>query len=177
MRGAETIGKYVGLPGREAFGIEYWALEEAKLQRMPKPKPLVGRVALVTGGAGGIGQAVAERMLSGGACVMIADYDAAALEKAKGELTAKFGRDAVRAVHCDVTHEDQIAAAFDAVAREFGGANIVVANAGLASPAPIEETTLDIWNRNYDVLAKGYFLTARSAFPLLKKSGGTLIFI
>ena len=177
MRGAETIGKYVGLPEREAFGIEYWALEEAKLQRLPKPKLMAGRVALVTGGAGGIGHAVAERMLSEGACVMIADYDDAALDKVRGELTAKFGRDPVRAAHCDVTREDHIAAAFDAVAREFGGADIVVANAGLASSASIEETTLDIWNRNYEVLAKGYFLTARSAFPLLKKAAGTLIFI
>ncbi len=177
MRGAQAIGKYVGLPEREAFGIEYWALEEAKLQRMPKPKPLVGRVVLVTGGAGGIGLAVAERMLSDGACVMLADYDVAALESTRSALAAKFGNDPVRAVSCDVTKEDQIAAAFAAVAREFGGVDIVVANAGLASSASIEETTLDIWNRNYEVLAKGYFLTARAAFPLLKKSAGALVFI
>ncbi len=177
MRGATAIGKYVGLPEREAFGIEYWALEEAKLQRLPKRKPLVGRVVLVTGGAGGIGHAVAERMLSDGACVMLADYDAAALKEARAALVKKFGADSVRAVECDVTREDQIAAAFDAVAREFGGVDIVVANAGLASSAPLEETTLDIWNRNYDVLAKGYFLTARAAFPLLKKSAGALVFI
>ncbi|MEI9885850.1 MAG: bifunctional rhamnulose-1-phosphate aldolase/short-chain dehydrogenase [Rhizomicrobium sp.] len=177
MRGAQAIGKYVGLPEREAFGIEYWALEEAKLQRMPKPKPLVGRVVLVTGGAGGIGLAVADRMLSDGACVMLADYDVAALESARSALASKFGGDPVRAVSCDVTKEDQIDAAFAAVAREFGGVDIVVANAGLASSAPIEETTLEIWNRNYEVLAKGYFLTARAAFPLLKKSAGSLVFI
>ncbi len=176
MRGAQAIGQYVGLPEREAFGIEYWALEEAKLQRMPKPKPLVGRVVLVTGGAGGIGLAVAERMLSDGACVMLADYDAA-LENAQTALVSKFGKDPVRSVSCDVTKEDQVDAAFAAVAREFGGVDIVVANAGLASSAPVEETTLDIWNRNYEVLAKGYFLTARAAFPLLKKSGGSLVFI
>ncbi len=177
MRGATTIGKYVALPEREAFGIEYWALEEAKLRRMPKPRPLVGRVVLVTGGAGGIGHAVAERMLSDGACVMLADYDAAALEETRLALAKKYGADVVRAAECNVTLEDQIQAAFDAVAREFGGVDIVVANAGLASAAPIEETTLEIWNRNHEVLAKGYFLTARAAFPLLKKSAGSLVFI
>jgi NAD(P)-dependent dehydrogenase (short-subunit alcohol dehydrogenase family) len=177
MRGATAIGKYVGLPEAEAYGIEYWVLEEAKLQRMPKPKPMAGRVAFVTGGAGGIGQAVAERLLRAGACVMLADRDAAALESAQKELTARHGRDFVRGVLCDVTREDQIAAAFDSVAREYGGVDIVVANAGLASSAPIEETTMELWNRNYDVLAKGYFLTARAAFSLLKKSGGSLVFI
>jgi rhamnulose-1-phosphate aldolase/alcohol dehydrogenase len=177
MRGAETVGRYVGLPEKEAFGIEYWALEEAKLRRLPKPRALVGRVVLVTGGAGGIGLAVAERMLSDGACVMLADYDAAALETAHTSLAQRFGADPVRAVLCDVTREDQVAAAFDAVAREFGGADIVVANAGLASSAALEDTTLEIWNRNYEVLAKGYFLTARAAFPLLKKSAGALVFI
>ncbi len=177
MRGATAIGAYVGLPEREAFGIEYWALEEAKLRRMPRPKPLVGRVVLVTGGAGGIGHAVAARLLDDGACVMLADYDHAALESARAELTAKYGRDVVRATACDVRQEDQVQAAFDAVAREFGGVDVVVANAGLASAAALEETTLEIWNRNYDVLAKGYFLTSQAAFPLLKKSGGSLVFI
>lgn len=177
MRGATAIGKYVGLPEAEAYGIEYWVLEEAKLQRLPRSKPLAGRVAFVTGGAGGIGQAVAERLLRAGACVMLADRDAAALEIAHKELVGKQGRDFVRAALCDVTQEDQIAAAFDAVAREYGGVDIVVANAGLASSAPIDETTLELWNRNYDVLAKGYFLTARAAFSLLKKSGGSLVFI
>jgi rhamnulose-1-phosphate aldolase/alcohol dehydrogenase len=177
MRGATAIGKYVGLPEKEAFGIEYWQLEEAKLQRMPKPKPLVGRIVLVTGAAGGIGHAVAERMLRDGACVMLTDRDAEALEAARVSLTKKFGADAVRIMVCDVTDESQIAAAFDSVAREFGGLDIVVANAGLASSAAIEETSVDLWNRNYDVLAKGYFLTSRAAFPLLKKSGGSLIFI
>ena len=177
MRGATAIGKYVGLPEKEAFGIEYWQLEEAKLQRMPKPKPLVGRIALVTGAAGGIGHAVAERMLRDGACVMLTDRDAEVLESTRVSLTKKFSADVVRAMVCDVTDETQIQAAFDGVAREFGGLDIVVANAGLASSAAIEETSIDLWNRNYDVLAKGYFLTSRAAFPLLKKSGGSLIFI
>jgi rhamnulose-1-phosphate aldolase/alcohol dehydrogenase len=177
MRGATAIGKYVELPEIEAYRIEYWQLEEAKLKRMPRPKPMVGKVALITGGAGGIGQAVAERLLSEGACVVLADRDGEALETTQKDLSKKYGRDAVRAAVCDVTDEKQIQAAFDAASREYGGLDIVVANAGLASSATIEETTVDLWNKNYDVLAKGYFLTARSAFPLLKKSAGTLIFI
>ncbi|HEY5347639.1 MAG TPA: bifunctional rhamnulose-1-phosphate aldolase/short-chain dehydrogenase [Rhizomicrobium sp.] len=177
MRGATAIGKYVGLSEAEAYGIEYWVLEEAKLQRMPKPKSLAGRVAFITGGAGGIGHAVAEKLLQAGACVMLADRDASALENVKNGLIGKFGPDVVRGVTCDVTSEEQIKAAFDALAREFGGVDIVVANAGLASSASIEDTTLELWNRNYDVLAKGYFLTARAAFPILRKGGGSLIFI
>jgi rhamnulose-1-phosphate aldolase/alcohol dehydrogenase len=177
MRGATAIGKYVELPEREAYSIEYWQLEEAKLRRMPKLKPMVGRVALITGGAGGIGQAVAERLLLEGACVVLADRDVEALEAAHAELSKKYGRDAVRASACDVTDEKQMQAAFDTAARDYGGVDIVVANAGLASSAAIEETTLELWDKNYDVLAKGYFLTARAAFPLLKKNGGALIFI
>lgn len=177
MRGAGAIGEYVGLDEREAFGIEYWALEEAKLQRMPKSKPLVGRIALVTGGAGGIGAATANRLLGEGACVMLADRDAAALETARAGFSAKFGKDMVRAVVCDVTDETQVADSFAACAREFGGLDILVANAGLASSAPVEQTSVELWRRNYNVLAEGYFLSARSAFPLMKKLGGSIVFI
>jgi rhamnulose-1-phosphate aldolase/alcohol dehydrogenase len=178
MRGAEAIGAYVGLDEQEAFDIEYWLLEEAKLQRMPKPKPLAGRIALVTGGAGGIGAATAERLAADDACVLIVDRDADALSKAADELEGRFGRDRIRSAVCDVTDEAQVAAAFAACAREFGGLDILVANAGIASSAPIEETTLDLWQRNYDVLAQGYFLTARAAFPLMKaQGGGSIVFI
>jgi rhamnulose-1-phosphate aldolase/alcohol dehydrogenase len=178
MRGAEAIGGYVGLPEKEAFAIEYWALEEAKLQRMPRPRPMVGRIALVTGGGGGIGQAVAARLLAEGACVMLADISSDAVQSARDSLAQKFGRDVVRAAVCDVTDEAQVQAAFDAAAREFGGLDILVANAGIASAAPIEETSLELWRRNYDVLAEGYFLAARAAFPLLRRqSGGSVIFI
>ena len=178
MRGAGAIGEYVGLPEQEAFDIEYWALEEAKLQRMPKPKPLVGKIALVTGAAGGIGQATAARLLSEGACVVLADFNADALATAREALVQKFGRDVVRSAVCDVTKEEQVQAAFDEAAREFGGLDILVANAGIASSAPIEETTIELWRKNYDVLAEGYFLTSRSAFPLLKlQKGGSIIFI
>jgi rhamnulose-1-phosphate aldolase/alcohol dehydrogenase len=178
MRGATAIGEYVGLPESEAFAIEYWALEEAKLQRMPKPKPLAGRVALITGGAGGIGAATAARLLSDGVCVMLLDRNAETLEQTRESLSGRFGHDLVRSAECDVTDENQVTEAFAACAREFGGLDILVANAGLASAAPIEETTTEIWRRNYDVLVEGYFLAARSAFPLLKlQKGGSIVFI
>jgi rhamnulose-1-phosphate aldolase/alcohol dehydrogenase len=178
MRGAEALGGYVGLDELEAFRIEYWALEEAKLKRMPAPRPLAGRIALVTGAAGGIGAATARRLLSAGACVMLTDRDAGALGAARIDLSAAHGADAVRATLCDVTDEQQVAAAFADCSVEFGGLDILVANAGLASSAPIEETTVALWRRNYDVLVEGYFLTARSAFPLLKRQGGgSIVFI
>lgn len=178
MRGAEAIGDYIALDEQEAFDIEYWLLEEAKLQRMPAPKPLVGRVALVTGGAGGIGAATAARLMADGACVVLADRDGNVVEEVRAGFAKQFGRDVVRAVTCDVTDETQVADAFALAAREFGGLDILVANAGIASSAPIEETTVELWDRNYDVLAQGYFLTSRAAWPLLKgmkEQGGTSV--
>ncbi len=178
MRGAEAIGDYIALDEQEAFDIEYWLLEEAKLQRMPAPKPLVGRVALVTGGAGGIGAATAARLMADGACVLLADRDANAVEEVRAGFAKQFGKDVVRAAVCDVTDEAQVSEAFATAAREFGGLDILVANAGIASSAPIEETTIELWNRNYDVLAQGYFLTSRAAWPLLKgmkEQGGTSV--
>ena len=177
MRGAEAIGAYQGLPESEAFAIEYWALEEAKLQRMPKPKPLVGKIALVTGAGGGIGGAVAMRFLSEGACVTLLDRDADTLQAAHARFATQFGKDVVASAVCDVTDENQVAAAFALAARSFGGLDIVVANAGIASSAPIEETSVALWRKNYEVLAEGYFLTARAAFPLMKLSGGSIVFI
>ena len=178
MRGAEAIGDYIALDEQQAFDIEYWLLEEAKLQRMPAPKPMVGRIALVTGGAGGIGAATAARLLREGACVMLADRDGAALAEVQAGFAKQFGKDVVRSVTCDVTDETQVHAAFEACAREFGGLDILVANAGIASSAAIEDTTVALWNRNYEVLAQGYFLTARAAWPLLKRmkeQGGTSV--
>jgi rhamnulose-1-phosphate aldolase/alcohol dehydrogenase len=178
MRGATAIGEYVGLPESEAFAIEYWALEEAKLKRMPRPKALAGRITLITGGAGGIGLSTARLLLSHGACVLIADRDAEALTSSHADLAKTYGADAVRAAVCDVTDEAQVQAAFESCAREFGGLDILVANAGLASAAPIEETTLALWNKNYDVLAQGYFLCAKAAFPLMRaQQRGSIIFI
>lgn len=177
MRGAGAIGSYVGLDEQEAFNIEYWALEEAKLQRMPKPRSLVGKVAIVTGAAGGIGAATARRLASDGACVMLTDLDADALETIREELVTDFGKDVVRAAVCDVTKEDQVNAAFDATCVEFGGIDVLVANAGLASSAPVEETTVELWRRNYDVLVEGTFLNARAAFPPMKLQGGGSIIV
>lgn len=179
MRGASSVSTYVGLPEQEAFDIEYWLLEEAKLQRMPKPKALAGRVAIVTGGAGGIGSATAERFLSEGACVVLADIDTGALEKARDNLAARFSKDVVRAVTMDVTDEQTVAASYSEMAAEFGGVDIVVSNAGIASSAPVEETTLDLWNRNMSILSTGYFLVAREAFKMLRTQalGGSMIFV
>ena len=178
MRGAEAIGSYLGLDEQEAFNIEYWALEEAKLQRMPRPRALVGKIALVTGAAGGIGIACATRLLADGACVMLTDRDSDALDGVLGTAAARFGADVVRAAVCDVTDENQVASAFEACAREFGGLDILVANAGLASAAPIEKTTIELWRMNHDVLSEGYFLTARAAFPLMRRQGGgSIVFI
>jgi rhamnulose-1-phosphate aldolase/alcohol dehydrogenase len=179
MRGASTVSSYVGLPAQEAFDIEYWQLEEAKLQRLPKPKALAGQIALVTGGAGGIGRATANRLLREGACVVLADIDEAALASANDELSKAFGKDFVRPVRIDVTSEDQVLSGFAETAVEFGGVDILVSNAGLASSAPIEETTLSLWNRNMDILSTGYFLVSREAFRLFRaqKIGGNVVFV
>lgn len=181
MRGAEAIGKYMGLDEQEAFDIEYWLLEEAKLQRLPTPKPLVGKIALITGGAGGIGAATAARLLADGACVMLVDRDQEALDEVCASLGGQFGTDAIRSAVCDVTNEDQVQAAFDECARAFGGLDILVANAGIASSASIEDTTVELWRKNFDVLAQGYFLAARAAFPLMKAmkdmGGASIVFI
>ncbi|HEY1753297.1 MAG TPA: bifunctional rhamnulose-1-phosphate aldolase/short-chain dehydrogenase [Caulobacteraceae bacterium] len=182
MRGAEAVGGYLGLPEQEAFDIEYWALEEAKLRRMPPPAPLEGRIALITGGAGGIGRATAERLLADGACVVLADIDLAALAAAEQDLAARYGADRVRRTAMDVTDEAAVVAGLAFVAREFGGLDILVANAGIASAAPIEETTLAIWRRNHDILAEGYFLVSREAFKLMKGEdgkglGGSIVFV
>ncbi|MBZ9728005.1 bifunctional rhamnulose-1-phosphate aldolase/short-chain dehydrogenase [Mesorhizobium sp. CO1-1-11] len=179
MRGASTVSSYVGLPAQEAFDIEYWLLEDLKLQRMPKPKSLAGQVALVTGGAGGIGRATANRLLREGACVVLADIDEAALAGANEELAKAYGRDFVRPVLINVTSEDQVVAGFAETAVEFGGIDILVSNAGLASSAPIEETTLALWNKNMDILSTGYFLVSREAFRLFRvqKIGGNVVFV
>jgi rhamnulose-1-phosphate aldolase/alcohol dehydrogenase len=178
MRGAEAIGGYVGLDELEAFRIEYWALEEAKLRRMPPPKPMVGKVALVTGAAGGIGAATARRLLASGCCVMLTDRDEGALQTVGRTLSAAYGADVVATAVCDVTVEASVNAAFADCAVRFGGLDILVANAGLASSAPIEETTVALWRKNYDVLVEGYFLAARAAFPLLRRQkNGSIVFI
>ncbi|MCJ8151305.1 bifunctional rhamnulose-1-phosphate aldolase/short-chain dehydrogenase [Shinella sedimenti] len=179
MRGASTVSTYVGLPEQEAFDIEYWLLEEAKLQRMPKPKSLAGQIAIVTGGAGGIGSATAARLLSEGACVVLADIDEAALASTAENLAGRHGKDVVHTVRMNVTDEVAVIAAYTEIAVEFGGVDIVVSNAGIASSAPVEETSLELWNRNLSILSTGYFLVAREAFKVLRQQaiGGSVIFI
>ncbi|RVT83485.1 bifunctional rhamnulose-1-phosphate aldolase/short-chain dehydrogenase [Rhodobacteraceae bacterium CCMM004] len=179
MRGASAVSTYTGLPEQEAFDIEYWLLEEAKLQRMPQPRAMAGRVAVITGGAGGIGAATAARYLAEGACVMLADIDADALEDTRAKLAQSHGADAVRSVAMDVTDEAAVAAAFADTAVAFGGVDILVSNAGIASSAAIEDTTLELWSRNMDILATGYFLVARAAFRTLRAQnmGGAVVFV
>ncbi|AVW89717.1 bifunctional rhamnulose-1-phosphate aldolase/short-chain dehydrogenase [Celeribacter baekdonensis] len=179
MRGASAVSDYCGLPEREAFDIEYWLLEEAKLQRMPKPKSLAGRVALITGAAGGIGAATAARYLKEGACVMLADINETALEEVRAGFAAQFGADVVRKVQMNVTDEDAVIAAYADTAVEFGGVDILVSNAGIASSAPVEDTTLALWNKNMDILSTGYFLVSREAFKMLRVQGigGSVVFV
>ena len=179
MRWAEGVDIYEPLAEREAFNIEYWPLEEAKLQRLPRPKPLEGRVALVTGGAGGIGSAIARRLLADGACVVLADIDESALQTMVGTVQQAYGADRVRGVLGDVMSESAVRAMFDAAAREFGGLDILVSNAGIASASPIDETSLATWQRNIDILATGYFLVARDGFSLMKRQarGGSIVFV
>ena len=179
MRGASSVSEYVGLPEQEAFDIEYWLLEEAKLQRMPKPKSMAGRVALITGGAGGIGSATAERYLAEGACVMLADISDEALAATAEALSARYGKDVVRTINVNVTDEAAVARGFAESAVAFGGIDILVSNAGIASSAPVEETSLALWNRNMDILSTGYFLVSREAFRLMRAQGigGAVVFI
>lgn len=179
MRGAASVSTYRGLPEQEAFDIEYWDLEEAKLQRMPKPKALAGRVALITGGAGGIGLATARRLMDEGACVVLCDIDREALTTAETDLRKKYGADVVASSLMDVTREDAVATSFLDSAWKFGGVDICISNAGIASASPVEDTTLAVWQKNMDILSTGYFLIARQAFRLLKSQGigGSIVFI
>jgi rhamnulose-1-phosphate aldolase/alcohol dehydrogenase len=179
MRGASGVDKYVGLAEQEAFDIEYWLLEEAKLQRMPRPKSLAGRVAFVTGGAGGIGLAVSRNLLSEGACVVIADIDGEAVVAAEQALKREHGTDAVQGVRVDVTDEKAVESSVADAIVAFGGMDILVSNAGIASSAPFEATSLELWNRNLAVLATGYFLVSRSAYQTMIRqgTGGSIVFV
>jgi len=179
MQGASSVSKYVGLAEQEAFNIEYWLLEEAKLQRMPKAKSLAGRIALVTGGAGGIGRAIAERLMGEGACVILSDIDMASLDATVAEYGKRFGNDVVLGTETDVTSEAGIAAAFRDTVLAYGGVDIVVANAGFASAAAFEETSLELWSRNIAILATGYFLAAREGYKIMKEQclGGSIVFV
>jgi rhamnulose-1-phosphate aldolase/alcohol dehydrogenase len=179
MRGASGVSNYKGLPEQEAFNIEYWLLEEAKLSRMPKAKPLQGRVALVTGGASGIGLAIADKLASQGACVSIADINDAGMADVVADFAKRYGPDTVHKVNMDVTSEAAVIAGFESTVVRFGGLDIVVNNAGIAIPSPADETTLDVWNKQMAILGTGYFLVGREGFKMLKRQNcaGSMIYI
>ena len=176
MRGAEGLSSYAPIDEEEKFRIEYWALEEAKLQRMPKPKPLATRIALVTGAASGIGKAIAHKLAAEGAVVAIADLD---LEKAQAAAAELGGSDAAIGVQADVSDEEQVQAAVDATLLAFGGLDLVVNNAGLSLSKALLETTVADWDRQHDVMAKGSFLVSRAAAKVLieQQLGGDIVYI
>ena len=179
MRGASGVSTYQGLPEQEAFDIEYWLLEEAKLQRMPKPKPMQGRVAFITGGAGGIGSASADRLLREGCNVVLADIDATSLNEVTAGFARRYGRDMVRSVVMDVTQEEQVISALETAVAEYGGLDVLVNNAGITSAAAVEDTSLAMWNRTFDILSTGYFLVGREGYRIMKTQGlgGSMIFV
>lgn len=177
MRGAEAISSYTSLPRQEAFNIEYWLLEEAKLQRMPKPKALSGRVALVTGSAGGIGKAIAKKFAEEGACIVVNDNDAERLTSVKAYFQQQFGKDVSAAVLLDVTDRKSIQKAYEEAALAFGGVDIVVNCAGLSISKPIEEHTDKDWDLLYDVLVKGQFTVTQEGVAVMRKQdmGGDVL--
>ncbi|MGI8950918.1 MAG: bifunctional aldolase/short-chain dehydrogenase [Chitinophagaceae bacterium] len=177
MRGAEAISEYISLPKQEAFNIEYWLLEEAKLQRMPKPKRLNGKIALITGSAGGIGKAIAKKFADEGACVILNDNDEQRLQLANEEFSMQFGKDIFIAEMLDVTNINSVQKIFEIASLAFGGVDIVVNCAGLSISKPLEEHTEKDWDLLYDVLVKGQFLVTQKAIEIMRKQnfGGDII--
>ncbi|MEV8076083.1 bifunctional aldolase/short-chain dehydrogenase [Streptomyces pseudogriseolus] len=176
MRGAEAVSAYAPIEESEKFRIEYWALEEAKLRRMPPPKPLATRVALVTGAGSGIGKAIARRLAAEGACVVVADVNG---ENAASVAEELGGPDTAVAVTVDVTDEEQIAAAFRSAVLAFGGVDLVVNNAGISLSKPLLETTAEDWDVQHAVMARGSFLVSREAARLMtaQRLGGDIVYI
>jgi rhamnulose-1-phosphate aldolase/alcohol dehydrogenase len=176
MRGAEALSTYAPIPESEKFRIEYWPLEEAKLARLPAPKPLASRVAFVTGAGSGIGRAIAHRLAAEGACVVIADIDPASADVVARELG---GPDVAISLVADVTDEDQVRDAFRRAVLAFGGVDLVVNNAGLSISRPLLETTVHDWDLQHDVMARGSFLVSREAARILidQAMGGDLVYI
>jgi rhamnulose-1-phosphate aldolase/alcohol dehydrogenase len=174
MRGAHALGGFVSLTEDESYAVEYWPLELYKLTLAPPPKEMAGRVAFVTGGAGGIGSVVAQSLAAEGACVVVCDHD----EEGASDVADSLPGPGI-AARADVTEEDEVARAYRRATLEYGGVDVVVSNAGLASSAPVEETTVEMWDKNHAVLARGYFLVAREALRILKEQGvgGSVVFV
>lgn len=167
MKGAEAVSEYTGLSEQEAFNIEYWLLEEAKLQRMPKPKSLAGKIAYVTGASGGIGNAICELFLQNGACVVLSDRDNA--DVAAKELKLKYGKDVCLGVAADVTKAEQLQATFEQMILQYGGVDILVNCAGISISKPIEQTTLADWNLLEDILVKAQFILSQQFVEIIRK--------
>jgi NAD(P)-dependent dehydrogenase (short-subunit alcohol dehydrogenase family) len=176
---ASAAGGFSSLTEREAFRVEYWPLERYKLTLAPAPAELDGRVAVVTGGAGGIGRAIAEGLAARGAHVAVLDLDPQHAREVADAIVERHGARRALAAVADVTDEAAVAAAFRSVVLEWGGVDVVVANAGLASAASVLDTSVELWDRNLDVLARGYFLTARTAVEVMRRQGqgGALVFV
>ncbi|WP_217594624.1 bifunctional aldolase/short-chain dehydrogenase [Cohnella sp. GbtcB17] len=179
MRGATALGEFVSLSENESYNVEYWPLELYKLTLAPAEAEFSRKVAFITGGAGGIGSETARRLVSEGAHVVLADLNLEGAEKVAAEINARYGDNRAIAVKMDVTNEEAVQAAYAATALAFGGVDIIVNNAGLATSSPFEETSLKEWNLNMNVLGTGYFLVAREAFKLMKEQavGGSMVFI
>jgi len=177
MKGAEAISSYTSLPLQEAFNIEYWLLEEAKLQRMPQAKSLKGKIALVTGSGGGIGKAIAHKFASEGACVILSDNNLERLQTAKDEFITAYGKDGIAADILDVTDAASIKKTMQTASLQFGGVDIIVNNAGLSISKTIEDHTEQDWDLLYDVLVKGQFLVTQSAIDIMRKQsvGGDIL--
>jgi len=177
MKGAEAISEYTSLPRQEAFNIEYWLLEEAKLQRMPKPKALSGKIALITGSAGGIGKAIAKKFVEEGAVVVLNDMNVERLQSAGDDFKSKYGKDSYATAVLDVTNAGQIGEAMDIAALAFGGVDIIVNNAGLSISKTIGDHTEKDWDLLYDVLVKGQFFITQAATAVMKKQaiGGDIL--
>jgi rhamnulose-1-phosphate aldolase/alcohol dehydrogenase len=179
MRGATSLGKFVSLSENESYNVEYWPLELYKLSLAPAEAEFSRKVAFITGGAGGIGSETARRLVSEGAHVVLADLNLEGAQKVAAEINEKFGENRALAVKMDVTDEAAVQAAYAETALFYGGVDIIVNNAGLATSSPFDQTSLKEWNLNMNVLGTGYFLVAREAFKVMKEQGvgGNMVFI
>lgn len=179
MRGATALGQFVSLSENESYNVEYWPLELYKLSLAPAETEFSRKVAFITGGAGGIGSETARRFVSEGAHVVLADLNLEGAQKVAEEINAKYGENRAYAVKMDVTNEEAVQSAYAEVALVYGGVDIIVNNAGLATSSPFDETSLKEWNLNMNVLGTGYFLVAREAFKQMKQQGigGNMVFV